>query len=181
MVSVDYSIIAMTYDVASFRAVKQIDGKLLEIAANRAHVRVLDLACGTGSYIKSQSHFIENAEFVGIDKSVAMLSEARKKGIVTLVIADVDDGIPLRDRSVDYIVCRYGFHHFTNKLFVLREVARCLRFHGVLNMLDVDPHSNSAWWVYTIFPEVAAIDRQRFMKREELFSCLKSLGFEVSD
>lgn len=178
--SVDYSIIAKTYDLAHFRAVEEVDGDLLRIAMKHKYVRVLDLACGTGSYIKAQSQFVGNASFIGMDISWAMLSEAMKKGTTSLVMVDVDHGIPLTDGSLDYVACRYGFHHFTNKIFVLEEIKRCLRTNGILSMIDVEPHRNKIWWVYTLFPEIAARDRRRFWKAEKLLGYLKSIGFEVS-
>lgn len=177
---VDYSIIAKTYDHAPFRAVEKVDDNLLRVASERHHIIVLDLACGTGNYIKAQSNFIRNATFIGMDISCAMITHARKKGITSLFLADMDRGIPLIDNCLDYVMCRYAFHHFKNKMFVLKEIRRCLRTYGILSMLDVDPHTNKMWWVYTLFPEVTDSDRRRFWKAEDLVLHLKHLGFEVS-
>jgi ubiquinone/menaquinone biosynthesis C-methylase UbiE len=177
---VDYSIIAKTYDYAPFRSIEKVDNNLLKFATSHHHVRVLDIACGTGNYIKTQSTFIKNATFIGMDISCAMLTHARRKGITSLILADVDRGIPLEDSCVDYVVCRYGFHHFKNKSFVLKEIRRCLQTYGILSMIDVDPHTNKMWWVYALFPEVVDSDRQRFWKVEDIVLHLKYLGYEVS-
>lgn len=177
---VDYSIIAKTYDHAPFRSVEKVDNILFKLTSENQYIRVLDLACGTGSYIKAQSAFIRNATFIGMDISCAMLTHARKKGISLLTLVDVDRGIPLKDNCLDYVVCRYGFHHFKNKSFVLKEIRRCLRTDGILSMIDVDPHTNKKWWVYALFPEVVDSDRQRFWKAKEIVLHLENLHFEVS-
>ncbi|MFH0957332.1 MAG: methyltransferase domain-containing protein [Pseudomonadota bacterium] len=176
---IDYSQIAKTYDQASFRAVKEVDPILLVIAKERSHVRVLDLACGTGNYIRAQRQFIHNARFVGLDSSFSMISHAKMKGLTELAVANADLGLPFADGSMDYVVCRFGFHHFTNKFCVLKEIWRCLRRGGVLHMLDVDPHRNKNWWVYCLFPELAAEDRRRFWESSRLLTCLRDIGFEA--
>ena len=178
---IDYSRIVATYDHASFRAVRHLDSNLLALAALRQGIRVLDLACGTGTYISVQKRAaLPSVEFVGMDLSTSMLSRAKMKGVTGLVVANADLGLPFVDESMDYVVCRFGFHHFRNKVFVLEECWRCLRGGGVFHMFDVDPHRNKSWWIYNLFPEVAAADRARFLEVSQLLTCLTGIGFEVS-
>lgn len=178
-VSIDYSVIAQSYDNAEFRSVSEVDGTLFEIAEQNQHTKVLDLACGTGNYLEKQRLLVRNATFFGMDKFHEMISQAKRKGIDNLLIANVDHGIPLISNSLDYIKCRYAFHHFKEKELVLSEVSRCLRSNGALSILDVEPYTNKRWWVYDLFPEVAETDRLRFWRPEALVAYLDAIGFNV--
>lgn len=98
---------------------------------------VLDAACGTGRYstiLADRGH-----EVIGVDQSGAMLDIARKK----LTAADFREGdltaLPLRDRSVDAVVCALALVHVPDLSCAMREFARVLRPGGRLVISDVHP------------------------------------------
>ena len=46
--------------------------------------------------------------------------------------ANVLDGIPLRDKSSDFIICQEGIEHFTDQFKALKEFNRILKINGSL-------------------------------------------------
>jgi SAM-dependent methyltransferase len=176
---IDFSQFADIYDLAPYRSVRTADANLSALVQRRREVRVLDLGCGTGSYLCTQSNYFGSATFIGLDYSYDMLAKAKSKGVVNVFLANVDEGIPLGNAVVDYVSCRFAFHHFLKKAVVLGEVRRCLRVGGMLSIYNVEPYSNCKWWVYDLFPEVIAADLERFWKPELLVESLVGLGFNV--
>lgn len=80
---------------------------------------VLDLACGTGRFLNG---FHE--ESMGVDGSsmISLAKGNRAKGDVCK--------LPLRDNSVDCVVCVNAYNHFSNYKEALREVTRILKPKG---------------------------------------------------
>lgn len=181
--AIDYSRIASSYDDAPFRKVDKFDGVIDEItiAKPRASIQVLDIGCGTGTYIQlNKLHFKDKVNIFGFDRSMSMLGKAQMKNIDMLVAGDTCQGMPFKSCSFDYISCRYVFHHFEDKDAVVSEIARCLKNGGIFYLLNVEPHSNTKWWVYDLFPEIISRDKCRFMLPELLKLKFEDLGFNVT-
>ena len=178
---IDYSKIALIYDQADFRAVRRKDPILYQLFQKKNFLHVLDLGCGTGNYVIANSSFSSDVYFFGIDISIDMLRQAKKKGRKGLLLqVDACKGFPFKVRSFDYIICRFGFHHFEKKDKVLDEVKRCLKKKGIFSLYDVEPYSKKNWWVYVLFPEVILEDKKRFWPPTLLVYELKRRGFKVT-
>lgn len=55
--------------------------------------------------------------------------------------ADVRQGIPLPDRSADYLICQEGIEHFADQLSAIKEFNRILKKHGTL-LITTPNYSN---------------------------------------
>lgn len=93
---------------------------------------VLDLACGTGDFLK----LLRNAGYqaVGMDLSWGMLA-ANRTG---LPLAQADGAhLPMATASVDGITCGYALRNFTELQAVFNEFGRIVRPGGRISLLEV--------------------------------------------
>ncbi len=115
-----------------------------EIIARLADPRAgdvgLDLACGPGTFTLALARHARHV--FGVDLTPALLNRARRsvgeEGApnVTLICGDAT-ALPLPDGSIDVAVCGYSFHHMSEPLRALEEVARVLRRGGRLALVDM--------------------------------------------
>jgi ubiquinone/menaquinone biosynthesis C-methylase UbiE len=78
---VDYDAIAELYDSTPHRG-KSADPELIAFLVGRgqaASLTLLDIACGTGNQHIANRGLTPNAKFVGLDGSLGMLRQARRK------------------------------------------------------------------------------------------------------
>ena len=93
---------------------------------------VLDLACGTGDFLKSLQAGGYRA--FGMDLSWGMLA-ANRAG---LPLAQADgSALPLASGSVDGITCGYALRNFTELASVFHEFGRIVRPGGRISVLEV--------------------------------------------
>ena len=177
----DYAQVAGRYDENQDRHRIPADpliARLLEVGGT-APLSALDLACGTGNYLRVQLEtYGARVRWRGLDASEAMLSRARSK------LADVElavgraESLPYEDASFDYIVTSYAFHHFEDKPRALDEIRRVSRPGAWFRMYNVDPSRMPGWWVYRFFPEAWVEDQKRFWSPELLCHELATRGYE---
>lgn len=100
---------------------------------------VLDVACGTGEFERLLLQDHPNQHIIGIDLSTEMLAIAQAKlqhySTVTLRSGSVT-ALPLKDESVDTVVCASAFHYFDCPLDALAEMRRVLKPGGNVVILD---------------------------------------------
>ncbi len=98
----------------------------LEISSGK---RVLDVACGTGNYLKIAESF--GAITVGCDISESMVGICRDKGLKDLLVNDYHN-LPFRDGTFDLALCVAAIPYSDHPLDVLRELVRVLTDGGTL-------------------------------------------------
>jgi ubiquinone/menaquinone biosynthesis C-methylase UbiE len=98
--------------------------------------RVLDLGCGRGGVLEQLN---APARPIGLDPDLESLREYRLPG--TALAQAMAGRLPLKDSSVDMIVCSWVFEHLDLPLQVLSEAQRALRPGGSLIFLT--PNANS--------------------------------------
>lgn len=102
--------------------------------------RVLDVGCGTGIFTTRMLEEL-GAEVVGCDLSEGMLAKARKRSSdVGWTRGDVTR-LPLRDASVDAIVCTEAFHFFDQPT-ALAEFHRVVRPGGLVLVAMINPRTD---------------------------------------
>jgi ubiquinone/menaquinone biosynthesis C-methylase UbiE len=125
----------------------------LNIAQLQPGDRVLDLACGSGSFsVLLAKHFTE-IEVVGLDGDPNILAQARRKARQQDLNLRFDEGMaqamPYGDLEFDVVFSSLFFHHLStqDKKSVLMEIRRVLRPGGGLKVLDWGRPKNwfSAW------------------------------------
>ncbi|MDG4770811.1 BON domain-containing protein [Solwaraspora sp. WMMD792] len=115
-------------DEAALRRVREAIGRLAGVHGVWDRVRVagaepviLDIGCGDGPQYPGN---------IGLDQ---------RPGKAVAVVADLRDGLPVRDDAADQIFAVHVLEHLTDYLRLIDECHRVLRPGGVLHVL-------SPWW-----------------------------------
>ncbi|HEV2187601.1 MAG TPA: methyltransferase domain-containing protein [Stellaceae bacterium] len=174
---VDYDAIADRYDSQPHRE-KSIDPELTAFVGEREHVLwLLDLACGTGDQLIANRALLPDATMVGVDGSLGMLRQARRRAPdIAWVHADGAQ-LPFRAESFDFVSCQYAFHHFRDKALVLRSAFRVLRGGRRLVIYNLCPHDCEDWLYYLYFPEALGRDLADFWAPAAIIAEMKTIGF----
>jgi ubiquinone/menaquinone biosynthesis C-methylase UbiE len=126
-------VVARTTRERAFKA------RLLDQVDPRPGRRILDLACGTGTFAAALAG--RGATVVGVDGDAEMLARARAKAPGVQFDEALAHELPYEDGAFDAVTTSLFLHHLTRdmKLAALREVARVLRPGGELHVADWGP------------------------------------------
>jgi demethylmenaquinone methyltransferase/2-methoxy-6-polyprenyl-1,4-benzoquinol methylase len=131
--------IAPRYDVANHLLSCGIDfywrKRVAEIVASRRPNKIVDLATGTGDLALALQRKMPQAEIIGADFSEEMLAIAKRKGVRQTMLADAMR-LPFDDTSVDCVTVAFGLRNMEDYGGALREMARVLKPHGHLLVLE---------------------------------------------
>lgn len=176
---VDYDKIAPLWDSQPYRS-KSLDPQLvafLEERAVRTSLRVLDIGCGTGSQLIANRAAAPNAQMIGVDRSIGMLAEARRKASdIAWVRADAAP-LPFAAGSFDFIGCQFAFHHFGDKAGMLAETLRLLRPGGRFVLRNMCPEECVDWLCYEYFPAARTADLRDFWPAAKVMATMEATGF----
>lgn len=114
--------------------------RLADMAGPKSSDRILDAACGPGTYALRFAPRVRSA--VGLDYTPAMLAKARatarEAGLANTAFARGDvTSIPFRDGSFDIVTCGFSIHHLAKPADAVREFARVLSRGGRLALMDL--------------------------------------------
>src|SRR5579872_219441 len=104
-------------------------------------MRVLDVGCGTGDDVRAIAEIVgPSGKVVGIDTSVAMIAEARKRGVPENVefVRGCADALPFEANAFDACRAERVFLHLRNPDAAASELQRVLRDGGSAFLLDPD-------------------------------------------
>jgi demethylmenaquinone methyltransferase / 2-methoxy-6-polyprenyl-1,4-benzoquinol methylase len=131
--------IAPRYDLANHLLSCGIDfywrRRVAEIVASWRPDKIVDLATGTGDLALALQRKMPQAEIIGADFSEEMLAIARRKGVRQTMLADAMR-LPFDDASVDCVTVAFGLRNMEDYGGALREMARALKPHGHLLVLE---------------------------------------------
>ncbi len=104
-------------------------------------VSVLDIACGTGRFIKDLRRSYPRLPITGLDLSQAYIEEAQKylakKHFIKFITANAEQ-VPLPDNSQDIVTCIFMYHELPPEIRrkVTTEIARILKPEGIFVFID---------------------------------------------
>jgi demethylmenaquinone methyltransferase/2-methoxy-6-polyprenyl-1,4-benzoquinol methylase len=131
--------IAQRYDLANHLLSGGADflwrRRAAKIVAGWRPGQVLDLATGSGDLALAIRSRLPKAKIVAADFSPEMLEIARSKGVANTVVADALQ-LPFESRSFDAVTVAFGLRNMADWDRALGEMARVLRDHGHLLILD---------------------------------------------
>lgn len=123
-----------------------------------ARSRVLDVACGTGDFLRILD--AAGLQAVGVDLSLGMLQAAPRGRAVAQADALA---LPLRDGSFDGATCGFALRNVSDLGAMLAEVARVVRPGGRIALLEVDEPSGPIMglghriWFRRVVPRIGAL------------------------
>ncbi len=176
----DYDQIARGFDSRYEREqYAGVERALQQFVGSEPGLRILEVGCGTGHWLKSlRAQFPENI-LSGIDFSREMLARARAALPEVDLVRGTAQRLPWQDGSFDRVYCINALHHFPDKPAFLAEARRLLRPGGQFFSVGIDPHGGmDQWYIYDYFKETLALDRQRYPSTQELREWMTAAGFE---
>ncbi|MDB5479571.1 MAG: SAM-dependent methyltransferase [Caulobacteraceae bacterium] len=101
-------------------------------------LRLLDLACGAGAFLRDLGQAFPRARIAGLDLSLPYLEEARRRSGNRALVQAKAERLPFADASLDAVTCVYLFHELPPRYrpVVAGEIARVLKPGGLLAFAD---------------------------------------------
>lgn len=126
--------------------------RTLARAGLRPHMRLLDVATGTGQVARAATRILGDPRaVVGLDPSVGMLREARRVHSGPLVQGRAEE-IPLRPDVFDMLSMGFALRHVATLEIAFAEYRRVLKPGGRLLLLEVSrPRSAVIRWAIRIY------------------------------
>jgi demethylmenaquinone methyltransferase/2-methoxy-6-polyprenyl-1,4-benzoquinol methylase len=106
-----------------------------KIVANWKPRDVFDLATGSGDLALTIQGRLPDAKIIAADFSPEMIEIARGKGVANTMVADALQ-LPFPDSSFDCVTVAFGLRNMADWDRALTEMARVVRDHGHLLVLD---------------------------------------------
>ena len=108
----------------------------------RAGLRVLDVGCGTGEYLRIMAPLVAPGLAVGIDLSTTLIAHAQQGGAadetnVSFRVGDAYD-LPFPDASFDRVVATQVLLHLADPWRAIAEMRRVLAPGGLLSIGEWD-------------------------------------------
>lgn len=158
---------------------------VVDSVRGQARPRILDLACGTGRFLRQLHRALPQAQLYGLDMSGPYLEHAREllAGSDASLIADNAEAMPLADAQFDVVTSVFLFHELPGDVRrrVMREALRVLTPGGRFVVLDSAQLSDSRK-LAPVMSAFAATYHEPYYKgyvRDDLAGLMRECGFEV--
>ena len=140
-----------------------------------------EIGVGTGELAGRR---LSDCDITGIDQSVNMLKEAKKKFPKLKVKLGTFLQLPLDSGSVDTVVSSYAFHHCNEeeKILAVKEMARILKPAGrivIADLMFADEEARKIFAENCSDAEREDLEDEYFAYVDRLEGVLKTLGFDA--
>ena len=135
-----FNLRAATYETASSQGYffDKVQRRVLKLAKEKCEPNdILDVGCGTGRLLRKAKQQWPYARLVGIDAADKMIQQATQLFPEAEFHVAMAEALPLSDASVDIAFSTLSFHHWTNQLKGISEIARVLRPKGLFVLADI--------------------------------------------
>lgn len=112
----------------------------------------LDIGCGTENYTSVLAD--KGLNFIGVEPSEKMLSEAKSKNQNIKWLNGTAEQIPTDDKTFDGIIATLTIHHWTDIRKAFIELNRVLADNGRIVMFTSTPEQMKGYWLNHYFPKM---------------------------
>ena len=151
--------------------------KLLKQAGpNTSAFRILDIGCGTGTFLASCLATGLDIEATGLDLSFSMIHKAKSKAdsieaskaAISFMVGDAEQ-LPFENGYFDMVSCSNSFHHYPDQPQAVGEMRRVLKSDGELIIVDGHRDDPLGYLIYEVLTvaiekDIGYCSRRRFMK-----------------
>ena len=170
---------------------------------DKKHIKILDVACGTGDMIKHwilyAKNFDKNIEIIGLDPSREMLNIAKEKLPEIEFVQGFATEIPFENETYDIISISFGIRNVLETQKAIDEFYRILKKRGILLILEFTKTDKKNrfrncvdFYTEKFSPVIGGIlsknkdaykylpnSIQNFYTKDELCNMMKNSGFEI--
>jgi ubiquinone/menaquinone biosynthesis C-methylase UbiE len=152
---------------------------LFNLASVRSRDRVLDIGCGTGTFVTMLKQTYPSSEVTGLDPDPKALARAKRKAEQARVPVHFDQGyadaLDYPSATFDLAFSSFMFHHLEaiNREKTLREVCRVLKPGGSFYLLDFEVSSTRGG----LFRLFHTAERLRDNTEQRVLSLMRDAGF----
>lgn len=148
----------------NYTAYRRVPGLVMKHLHTKAP-KILDLGCGTG--LSSLPFFKNGFEVTGIDGSREMIERARKLPYKKLLCQNLEDSLPVKDKSFDAAVMVGVMDYLNDPTIILSEVKKKLVDNGLFGLTVPQ---KSAWYTESGLSSYY---------RKEIEPIIKGVGFTI--
>ena len=146
----------------------------------RENQSILDVACGTGSFLAAMNRQRAIRGF-GIDISDQMIKNAIAKNPGMEFRVSGCETIPFHNETIDIVTVCAAYHHFPDSNAFAGEAKRVLKPNGMLYIADMYLPSLLRLIINPFIPLLLKDGDVRFYAPKEIVGSFKRLGFEETD
>ena len=148
----------------NYTAYRRVPGLVMKHLHTKAP-KILDLGCGTG--LSSLPFFKNGFEVTGIDGSREMIERARKLPYKKLLCQNLEESLPVKDKSFDAAVMVGVMDYLNDPTIILSEVKKKLVDNGLFGLTVPQ---KSAWYSESGLSSYY---------RKEIEPIIKAVGFTI--
>jgi ubiquinone/menaquinone biosynthesis C-methylase UbiE len=139
---------------------------------------LLDLGAGSGTVATALLEDANVSRVVAYDRSVDDMSAIPDQEMLPKESSGTHTDLPFDDGRFDAVICRYAFHHFSDKPQALTEVSRVLCSGGLLLYSDPVFPKRSKLALNPLY-RVREDHFDSFLTYHDTIRLLEEVGFEV--
>ena len=129
-----------------------LTGRLFSLLQPQSDKLYLDIGCGTGNYTCVLAD--KGLNFIGVEPSEKMLSEAKSKNQKIKWLNGTAEQIPTADKTFDGIIATLTIHHWTDIKKAFIELERVLAGNGRIILFTSTPEQMKGYWLNHYFPKM---------------------------